>query len=246
MCREQVREDPRHGAAVLHHIRDAGRRAQIVLQHPEVTLGVADQVDARDMDAHTVGWHDARSRAVEMLARGHEPARDDAVAQNLLLAVDVVEVMLQRLDPLPDAALEPRPLSRRDHPRDEIQRKWALLAGQREGDALVDERAAERVGAGFQLRGVGRSKLGEDALVRAADVALGVEHLVEGLRIAAQAVVAVKNAFVPFRRPPVRARCSCGPGRQGSKAHPSHAAPHDRFRQARRPRFGRLGDALVP
>ena len=25
MCREQVRKDPRHGAAVLHHVRDAGR-----------------------------------------------------------------------------------------------------------------------------------------------------------------------------------------------------------------------------
>ena len=82
----------------------------------------------------------------------------------------------------------------------EVQRKRPLLAGQRERDALVDERAAQRVGAGLQLRGVGRGKLGEDALVRAADVALGVEHLVEGLRIAAQAVVAVEDAVVPFGR----------------------------------------------
>ena len=38
--------------------------------------------------------------AVEVLARGDQPARDHPVAQDLLLAVDVVEVHLQRLDPL--------------------------------------------------------------------------------------------------------------------------------------------------
>ena len=179
---EQVREHPRHRAAVLHHVGDTRRRAQVVLEHAEVALRVADQVDARDVDAHPVGRDDARGLAVEVLARGDQPARDDAVAQDLLLAVDVVEVHLQRLDPLLDAALEPGPLGRRDHPRHQVQRERALLAGQRERDALVDERAAERVGAGFELGGVGRGKLGVDALVGAADVALAVEHLVEGLR----------------------------------------------------------------
>ena len=115
-----------------------------------------------------------------------EPARDDPVAQDLLLAVDVVEEHLQRLDALRDATLEPRPLGRRDHPRHQVQRERSLLAGQREGDALVDERAAERLGPRRQLGGVRRGKLGEDALVRPADVALGVEHLVEGLRVAAR------------------------------------------------------------
>ena len=38
-----------------------------------------------------------------MLAWGYQPARDDTVAQNLLLAVDVVEVTLQGLDTLGDA-----------------------------------------------------------------------------------------------------------------------------------------------
>ena len=243
---EQVREDPGHRAAVLHHVRDAGRRAQVVLEHPEIALGVADKVDACDVDAHAVGRDDAHRLAVEVLAGGDEAAGDDAVAQDLLLAVDVVEVMLERLDPLGDAALEPRPLGRGDHPRDEVQRKRPLLAGQRERDALVDEGAAERVGAGFQLRGIGRGKLGEDALVRSADVALGVEHLVEGLRVATEPVVAVEDAVVPFGRPPVCAGRSRGLRWQGSKGHPSHAAPLEPFRQASGPRFGRFMRALVP
>ena len=70
------------------------------------------QVDARDVDAHAVGRDDAYRLAVEVLTRGDQPAWDDPVAQDFLLAVDVVEVVLQGLDPLRDASLEPRPLGR--------------------------------------------------------------------------------------------------------------------------------------
>ena len=199
---EQVREDPRHRAAVLHHVGHPRRRAQVVLEHPEVALRVADQVDAGDVDAHAVGRDDAHRLAVEVLAGGDQPARDDAVAQDLLLAVDVVEVVLQRLDPLRDAALEPRPLGRRDHPRHQVQRERPLLAGQRERDALVDEGAAQRLGPGLELGGIRRGKLGVDALVGPADVALAVEHLVERLRVGAQIVVAVEDALVAFGRVP--------------------------------------------
>src|SRR6516165_7038532 len=89
MRREKVREDPRHGAPVLHHVGDARRRAQVVLEHAEVTLCVANEVDSGDMDAHTVVRDDACGLAVEMLTRCDEPARDDAVAKDLLLAIDV-------------------------------------------------------------------------------------------------------------------------------------------------------------
>ena len=65
---EQVRENPRHGAPVLHDVGHPRRRAQVVLEHPEVALFVADQVDARDVDAHAVGRDDAHGLAVEVLA----------------------------------------------------------------------------------------------------------------------------------------------------------------------------------
>ena len=127
---------------------------------------VADEVDARDMDTHTVRRVDSGGLAVEVLAGRDKSPRDQPVAQDVLLAVDVVEVMLQRLDPLRDAALEPRPFGGGDDARHEVERERPFLAGQRERDPLVDERAAERVRAGGQLGGVGRRQLGIDALVR--------------------------------------------------------------------------------
>ena len=220
MSGEQVREDPRHRAPVLHHVRDARRRAEVVLEHAEVALGVADQIDAGDMDAHPVRRDDPNGLAVEVLARSDEAARDNPVTQDFLLAVDVVEVVLERLDPLGDATLEARPLRSGDHPRHEVQRERPLLAGKRERDALVDERSSERIGPGLQLGGIRRGKLVVDALVRPPDVARSVEHLVEGLRIAAQLVVAVEDAVVPFLCARVGARRTCGLCREGSKAHP--------------------------
>src|SRR5258708_22935234 len=39
---EQCRERPGHRQAVLHHVADAGRNADVVLQHPELALLVPD------------------------------------------------------------------------------------------------------------------------------------------------------------------------------------------------------------
>lgn len=193
MRREEVGEDAGHGAPVLHDVGHPGRRAQVVLEHPEVALVVPDQVDARDVDADAVGWDDAGRLAVKVFARGHQPARDDSVAQDLLIAVDVVEVHLERLDPLLDALFQLRPLGGRDDPGHQIQRKRPFLARQRERDALVGERAAERFGPGRQLVGVRRRQLGEDALVETAHGALGVEHLVVRGGITVDVVVAVET-----------------------------------------------------
>ncbi len=163
---EQVREDPRHRAPVLHHVGHPRRRSQVVLEDPPGPLLVADHVDARDVDAHAVGRHDADGLAVEVLAGGDQPARDDAVTQDLLVAVDVVEICLEGLDALGDATLQPRPLGGRDDSRDLVQRKRPLLTGQRERDALVDECPAQRLGAVVEVGGIRRRQLAIDALVR--------------------------------------------------------------------------------
>ncbi len=134
------------------------------------------------------------------------------------------------------------PRSRRDHSAAEITRgtrssgNGPLLPGQRERDALVDEGPAQGLGARFQLGGVGRGEFGEDALVRPADVALGVEHLVEGLRVGAEVVVAVEDPVVAVDAAvgaPLRRADSAGSlDRQGAEAHRCHMLHHDR-------RFGR-------
>ena len=100
---EQVGEDARHRAAVLHHVRHAGRVAQVVLQHPEHALLVADEVDPGDVDAHAVGRDEPGRGPVEVLAAGDQAAGQHAVADDLGVAVDVGEERLQRLDALHDA-----------------------------------------------------------------------------------------------------------------------------------------------
>ena len=55
---------------------------------------------------------------------------------------------------------------------------------------------AQCLGAGLQLRSVGGRKLGVDALVRTANGALGVEHLIEGQQIAGvRRVVSTEDAL---------------------------------------------------
>ena len=94
----------------FHHIGDTGRRSQIVLEDSELSRLVSDQVDTRDVNSHTVGRHDAGRFTVEVLARGHQAARQHVIAQDSLLAVNVREEQLERLHSLLDTLFQPRPL----------------------------------------------------------------------------------------------------------------------------------------
>ena len=49
-----IGKEPHHDLAVLEHIGDAGGRAHIVLEHEEVALAGADQIDAGDMGVDVV------------------------------------------------------------------------------------------------------------------------------------------------------------------------------------------------
>ncbi len=105
------------------------------------------------------------SRASGSLRQGRSrPALALLLLQDVLLAVHVGEEELQRHHPLLDPALELVPLRRRDHPGHQIQRERALLTGQREGDALVDEGAVEHIRAPRQIRDIDGREGGEDPL----------------------------------------------------------------------------------
>ena len=137
---EQLGEHVRHRPPVLHDVGDPRRRAQVVLEHPEGAGVVADEVDPGDVDAHAPGRLDAGDAAVEVLRAGDEPARHDAVGQDLAGAVHVGEEALERQHPLAHARLDPDPLRLVDDPRHEVERERPLLTGERERDALVAER----------------------------------------------------------------------------------------------------------
>jgi hypothetical protein len=180
---EQVGEDARHRAAVLHHVRHARRVAQVVLEHPEHTLLVTDEVDPRDVDAHAVRRDEPRGGPVEVLAAGDESSRQHAVADDLGVAVDVGQEQLQRLDALHDPALQLRPLGRADHPGHDVERERALLARERERDALVDVGAVQRFRAHLEIGGGGGGDRLVQRPVRRPDATVGGEHLVVGTRV---------------------------------------------------------------
>ncbi len=130
----------------------------------QVALGVADQVDAGDVDAHVARRTHAAKLREPALRREDQIRRHLAVGEDALVAVQVVEEELEGAHPLDEPALQGRPVGRRDHPRDQAEREDLLgapLVGvDREGDPLVEERALgqslahREAGAGVGSEGV--------------------------------------------------------------------------------------------
>ncbi len=182
---EQLGQGLRHDATVGDDVADARRHAHVVFEHAHLAVLVADQVDARHLDAHAVGGVDARGLAVEVLRRGDERCRQHAVADAVLVPVRVVEECLERAHALLDARLDARPLVVLDDARHGIQRERPLLAREVERHTLREVRARERIGAAAQLflRHL-RERLVELAirrprLDRSARMSGRAEHLVE-------------------------------------------------------------------
>ena len=106
---------------VLDDVRDARRRAKVVLEDAELARGIADEVDPGDVDPDAVrGAHAAEPGQVVLRAEddlGRHPLR----AEDALLAVNVVEERLERSNALHDPALDAGPVLRRDDARDEAE-----------------------------------------------------------------------------------------------------------------------------
>ena len=168
-------------AAVGHDVRDARRHPDVVLQHPEPALVVADQVDARDVDAYAVGRADAGGLAVVVRRGGHDPSGDHAVGEDLSHVVDVGEERLEGAHPLLHARVDLLPGLHLDDPRHDVEREGPLLAADVEGDALVEVRRLEGLDPGghVALLEVGERR-GQGAVRRACVGAGAVEHLVVG------------------------------------------------------------------
>ena len=105
MAGEQLGEDPGHRPPVLDDVGDARRGAEVVLQHAEVAVGVADQVDAGHVDPHPVGRLDAGRRPVEVVQLVTSRRGTMPVVEDLARAVDVGQERLEGPDPLGHARL---------------------------------------------------------------------------------------------------------------------------------------------
>ncbi len=201
---EPVGEGARHDLAVREHVRDAARRAGVVLEHHPAAVVSADQVAADHVQVLVVRHVDPDDLAPEVACEHHEAAGDDAVVQDRLVVVDVVHEAVQGLDPLPQPRLDDRPLVGREDARDRVERQDPLggrrvVRVDRERDAAVQERAIRELGRASHVPAVHRRDLGDDLGVVGARARLSLRPDLERLVVEAARVVAVAQNAVGRR-----------------------------------------------
>ena len=177
---EQFGQHPRHGGAVGQHVAHPGRAPQVVLQHAELAVLVTDHVDARHMDAHTVGWRVAVGRSHEPRGARDHLVRDEPVADDAGGAVDVGQEELERPHPLHQPCRHLGPLGAGEDPGHHVEGERSLLAVEVEGDSLVHEGAGQSGGAGRDVLGAHLGQGGGHRGVGHPGRAVAADHLVEG------------------------------------------------------------------
>src|SRR6267143_2382971 len=168
---KQLGKQAHHHFAVLEHVRHAGGRSQVVLQHVVLGVLVAHEVDAGNMRVHLVGQFEAEHRHLISLVRQHLLGRDHARLEDLLPVVDVVQEAVERGHALHQPGGELVPLSPRDDARDGVERNEALGArlvavhGERDADAMEQEVGFAAL-LGDAVRRSLREPVGEGAKMR--------------------------------------------------------------------------------
>ena len=125
---EEIGKDPLHGHAVLQHVGDAGRAAAVVLEHQIVAVPVADEIGAADVDVDVLGHIEVLEFRPVMRRAPDDLLGNDAVLDDLLVVIDVVEEQIQRGDPLHQTVLDGLPFVGRDDPGHRVEGKNALGA----------------------------------------------------------------------------------------------------------------------
>ena len=120
---EQLRKEPHHHLAVLQHVGNARRHAQIVLEHVELARTGADEVDAGDVRIDSAGNLDSLHFGAILGVRQHAFRRHDARLEDRLIVVDVAQERVEGLHPLLQSAIEHFPFVAGNDPRDEIERE---------------------------------------------------------------------------------------------------------------------------
>ena len=213
---KRIREQPHHDLAVLEHIGDAGGRAHIILEHEEIALAGADQIDAGDMRVNLVRRIDAHHLGPERRVELHQLFRNEARLHDLLVVIDVVEKHIDRLDALDAAALHQLPFGAIENAGNEIEGDQALgragFAIDREGDT----QAAKNLFGGLLLGGerFQRQPVEEAGEIRVgpADGAVWSVHFVEKFARGRGSVLAqTRTGNFKSLRQTFRPGCSSGP-----------------------------------
>jgi hypothetical protein len=143
---------------------------------------VPHQVGARDVTPHAAGRAHADTLRPEAHRRLHDLGGDDAVLEDLLIVVDVVDEFVQRMDALPESPFEPVPFLGANDARHEIERKRALgpgsVAVHVEGDPELHQDPLGRLLTPLELTVAQRADRFEEKLRFGPRPARVVEHLV--------------------------------------------------------------------
>ena len=180
---EHRRKRALHRPAVFQHVADARRAAPVVLQHEVIAVLVADQIRAADVDINSLGHLEVDEFAPEMPGRQNIKFRDDAVLQNFLLVINVVQEQVQRRDALRQAAFQEFPFRRRNDARQQVERENFLrplcVAIDVERDALAQKCRVHRLPLGVEFRRLHPLEQFVEFPVMRPHAAARVEHFVK-------------------------------------------------------------------
>ena len=136
--------------------------AQIVLEDPPGSAWIADQIDAGDDDASPVGERDTAQHRVIARRAGDELGRYDAVGNDALVAVDIVEKAIERPDALLQTAPEVVEVIGRNQPGNDAVGKdlfgTARVAIHRERHAAAEDQAPFQIEPGVVRPVVARGR----------------------------------------------------------------------------------------
>jgi hypothetical protein len=178
-----LREGSLHGLPVLKDVADTGGRPAVVLEHHPGTIAAADEVGSADVDVDVLGDLDLNELATEVAGRKDVVRGDDAVLDDALVVVEVVEEEVEGGDALDQAALQIFPLLGADDPWDEVEGEDPLgalgIAIDVEGHALTHEGEVDFGPALVELVRADLLEEVSEALVVATHLRGSCEHLVE-------------------------------------------------------------------
>jgi len=154
LLRHEIGEEPHHHLPVLQHVGDARGCAQVILEDVEVLVVDTDDIDARhlhiDVAVERQPVHLRPVIGIEI----DEFRRDDAGAQDLARAIDVLQEQVECPHPLFEPAREMRPFRSGEDARDDVEGDQPLLgfrvAVDGEGDADPAEEELRLLPAMFQ------------------------------------------------------------------------------------------------
>ena len=119
---EYFRNNPFHNRAVFQHIRHTGRYAQVIFQYIKLAIFIAHQIRAADMSPDAKTRSDAFAFFTVIFGLLEDKLRDDAVADNFLIVIQIVNKHIQRRQPLLQARCCFIPLTAGNNPRYNIKR----------------------------------------------------------------------------------------------------------------------------